>query len=89
MAVSVATKLENGTTVPNCEVFANGIANGNDESNALRFSQLSTPTTESLAVGRYNMWAVKGNLKGPIDVISVGNLSGVQRVDLFAPERSG
>ncbi|HEY6768014.1 MAG TPA: hypothetical protein VI386_24940 [Candidatus Sulfotelmatobacter sp.] len=84
--VTVNTKDSNGGDVRGCKVFANAYAHGDDENEAVTFSRMSTPTTEPLPVGRYKMWAARGNLKGPLDAIGVGR--GNQRdqtVDLIAP----
>jgi hypothetical protein len=84
--VTVNTKDSNGADVRGCKVFANAYAHGDDENEAVTFSRMSTPTTEPLPVGRYKMWAARGNLKGPLDAIGVGRANQRdQTVDLIAP----
>ncbi len=75
--VTVNTKDSNGSDVRGCRVFANA---------AVTFSRMSTPTTEPLPVGRYKMWAARGNLRGSFDAIGVGRANQrEQTVDLIAP----
>lgn len=59
----------------------------NKDNNALynSFGQLSTPTSESLTVGNYHMWAEKDGKTGQKRKVSISTASGTQSVDLYAP----
>ena len=50
-----------------------------------QFPRLSTPTDESLAIGRYEMWAEKNGLTGPKAQVRVTSTSSSLSVDLIAP----
>jgi len=49
------------------------------------FSNFSTPTSEHLGVGNYDMWAEKAQKKGSKHVVSIISASTTQSVDLLAP----
>jgi len=91
VTVTVNTKSADGTRdVPGWRVWANAYAS-TDPKGARPFERLSTPTTGRLDVGKYNMWAEKGELKGEILPVSVGNISAPfeseQTVDLLVREK--
>jgi hypothetical protein len=86
VSVTVNTKGEGEIEVRGWRVYANAYAHGDDEGEAVTFSVLSTPTTERLPVGRYNMWATKGKNKSPLTPIGVGRANQrAQTVDLAVP----
>lgn len=49
------------------------------------FSNYSSPTSESLAVGYYEIWAAKSGANGPRRTISVRSVSPTQSADVTAP----
>ena len=49
------------------------------------FSKFSTPTSEQMAVGNYDMWTEKSGKQGPRRVVSVVSTSTTQSIDLLAP----
>jgi hypothetical protein len=55
-------------------------------SGAEQFSLVSTPTTESLPVGKYTMWAEKKTQSSNKRIINVGRpYKASQMVDLLVP----
>lgn len=83
--VTVNTKDAANAAVPGCIFrFVTRINHANPGF-YLSFSQFSTPTSEHLSVGNYDMWAEKGGISGPRRVISVVSASATQSVDLLAP----
>jgi hypothetical protein len=89
--VTVNTKGVGGTTaIPGCEVCYNPYARGDSRNSWTScFNQLSTPTTDSLAIGIYSMWAERVQGKGPTRKVEVGKIDAPfessQTVDLLAP----
>jgi hypothetical protein len=84
LKVTVNTKDATGTRdVSGYEVWTNAWAAPDDMTFAERFSELSTPTTSFLVVGRYAMWAKKGNQVGTPAPIAIGIPD--QTVDLLTP----
>ena len=71
--------------VNGCEVWYVAYLNKNNSAFYYSYSQLSTPTSEALVVGNYEMWAAKAGVIGPKRKISVSSTSGTQSVDLLAP----
>jgi hypothetical protein len=84
--VTVNTKDSVGAKASGYRVFANTYFSKDDVGEAQPFSELSTPTSEPLAVGRYWLWAEKETLKSqPIAIpIGTGNRR-AQTVDLVVP----
>lgn len=83
--VTVNTKDTGNTAIPGCAVRYVSRINHNKPGSYKSFSQFSTPTSEQMAVGNYDMWAEKGTTQGPKRVISIVSVSSAQLVDLLAP----
>jgi hypothetical protein len=87
VSVTVNTKDKDGKAQPGCEVwyvtaFYNGI-----ENRAVKFDQLSTPTSQPLMVGAYLMWTAREAKRGEPRPVRVGDNRVTQMlVDLPAPQ---
>jgi hypothetical protein len=83
--VTVNTKDTANTPVPGCTVWYVSRINHNRTGSYKSFSQFSTPSSEHMAVGNYEMWAERGGSQGSKHVVSVVSASAAQLVDLLAP----
>jgi hypothetical protein len=86
--INVTANTKDQTTsaaVPNCVVWYVKRIKRKKPAAYKRFSTFSTPTSEHLAVGNYEMWAEKSGVQGRKDPISVVSTSTSQSIDLFAP----
>jgi hypothetical protein len=85
--VTVNTKDAKGATpVQGYVIWYNSFGNEDDLSGAEEFSEVSTPTTESIPVGKYTMWAEKESQKSKMRIINVGRpYKTSQIVDLIVP----
>jgi len=83
--VIVNTKDHSNTAVSGCIVWYVTRINRSKPGSYKSFSLFSTPTSEQLAVGNYDMWAEKGGISGTKHVVSVVSASATQSVDLLAP----
>ena len=68
-----------------CEVRYVTVINSSNPGLYKTFSRFSTPTSESLSVGNYKMWAEKNGQMGPQRNVAVASVSTTQFVDLWAP----
>ena len=83
--VTVNTVDSAAKPVGGCEVRYVPVINSSNSGYYRSFSQFSTPTSESLSVGNYEMWAEKLGQKGATRSIGIVSSSNAQTVDLFAP----
>ncbi len=83
--VTVNTKDAANTAVSGCVVWYVTRINHANPGFYKSFSRFSTPTSESLAVGNYEMWTEKGGTTGPRRPISISSAATKQFVDLWAP----
>jgi hypothetical protein len=83
--VTVHTKDGANTAVSGCVVWYVSRINHGKPGLYKSFSQFSTPTSEHLAVGNYDMWTEKGANQGSKRAISIVSASTSQTVDLLAP----
>jgi hypothetical protein len=85
--VTVNTKDAQGTTPrQGYVIWYNSFGNEDDLSSAEQFSEVSTPTTESIPVGKYTMWAEKEAQRSNKRIINVGRpYKTSQVVDLLVP----
>ena len=83
--VIVNTKDRANTDVSGCQVRYVTRINHRKPGSYQSFSNFSTPTSEHLGVGNYDMWAEKAQKKGSKHVVSIISASTTQSVDLLAP----
>lgn len=83
--VTVNTRDTANTAVPGCTVWYVSRINHNRPGSYKSFSQFSTPTSEHMAVGNYEIWAEKGASQGSKHVVSIVSASAAQLVDVLAP----
>jgi hypothetical protein len=86
--INVTANTKDKTTnaaVSGCAVWYVKRIKHNNPAAYQRFSSFSTPTSESLAVGNYDLWTEKGGLQGPKNPISINSASSSQSIDLLAP----
>lgn len=83
ISVSAKTMDANQNDVHGCEVKYVAVIHKNNKAFYKSFAQFSTPTSESLSVGNYQMWAEKAGQSGQRRTITVNSTT--QKVDLYAP----
>jgi hypothetical protein len=85
--VTVNTKDPTNTAlaVSGCWVWYVTRINHNKPGSYKSFSTLSTPTSEGLVAGNYDMWTGKGGRSSTKRVVSIVSASAAQFVDLLAP----
>lgn len=75
-----------GVVVQHCTVWYVALAWADDKSHWMRFNQFSSPTSQSIPVGLYEMWANHDGRDGTKSKVGVGDdLEPRKHVDLDAP----
>jgi len=85
ITVTVNTVDTAQNAVNGCEVKYVTYINKDNNAFYYSFARFSTPTSESLPVGNFNMWAEKGGNTGIKKKVSINSTSSTQSVDLYAP----
>jgi hypothetical protein len=83
--VTVNTMDSTNTAVSGCVVWYVTRINHTKPASYKSFSKFSTPTSEHLAVGNYDMWTEKGGMTCARRIVSIVSTSTAQSVDLLAP----
>lgn len=83
--VTVNTKDAANVAVSGCVIWYVTRITHNRPGSYLSFSKFSTPTSEPMGVGNYQMWAEKGGASGAKHIVSIISASAAQSVDLAAP----
>lgn len=84
--VTARTIGSSGAIVQRCSVWYVPVAWADDKSHWRRFDQFSSPTSQSIPVGQYNMWANYNGKNGRKSIVSPGDdLKPKKTIDLDAP----
>jgi hypothetical protein len=83
---TVNTVDQKGQSVPKCYVWYAPFLK-DDEQHKLKFDKLSTPTTDVVAAGKWNIWSEKAGKTGPKTEYSCGDDGRLSRaIDIPAPQ---
>ena len=83
--VKVNTLDKSGQNIPNCTVWYKPYLSNND-GDRRKFDKFSTPTTELIPPGRWQIWSEKDRKAGRVDPLDIGDDQRAKReVDIEAP----
>ena len=84
--VTARTVDQSGAVVQRCTVWYVPLAWEDDKQHWKRFDQFSSPTSQSIPVGQFKMWASRNGRNGAKTIVNPGDdLKPIKNIDLDAP----